>query len=336
MIRTTQQGARPRVAVVGASGYAGRELCRLLERHPGLALAGRFSARTGVDPEPPALPVDPTVERLDLERLDGLDGLFVCAPHGATAQLVVEGLDRGLRVVDLSADFRLRDGALFERVYGSAHPAPTLLDEAVYGLTEHQRERVTAARLVANPGCYPTAVLLALRPLVAAGLVAQGSSVIADCKSGLSGAGKEPSSKTHFGNVHENFSAYAVGSHRHQPEIEQEALGARVVFVPHLLPVFRGILATIYLEPAAGLDASTALAVLRDAYGSEAFVRVFERGLPELSRVQHTNQCHIGAADAFGRVVLVACLDNLVKGAAGQALQNMNLMLGRPEAEGLS
>ena len=326
---------RPRVAVLGASGYAGRELCGLLERHPALALAGRFSARLGVEPEAPQSPVDAPIERLDLARLDGLHGVFVCAPHGASAPLVQAALARGLKVVDLSADFRLRDGALYERVYGAVHPAPELLDGAVYGLTEERRAAVKGAQLVANPGCYPTSVLLALLPLVRAGLLAKGAAVIADCKSGLSGAGKEPSAKTHFGAVHENFAAYGVGTHRHQPEIEQEALGAKVVFVPHLLPVFRGILSTLYLEPAAGTTARQVSDCLQAHYADEAFVRVFERGLPDLARVQRTNQCHLGVADAFGKVVVVSCLDNLVKGAAGQALQNMNLMLGLAETEGL-
>lgn len=331
----SQVGQRPKVAVLGASGYAGRELCGLVERHPGFALAGRFSARLGVEPEAPQSPVDAPIERLDLERLDGLDGVFVCAPHGASAPLVQAALARGLKVVDLSADFRLRDGALYERVYGAVHPAPELLDGAVYGLTEERRADVQRAQLVANPGCYPTSVLLPLVPLVRAGLLAKGSAVVADCKSGLSGAGKEPSAKTHFGAVHENFAAYGVGTHRHQPEIEQEALGTKVVFVPHLLPVFRGILSTLYLDPAPGIAARDVLDCLQTRYAAEPFVRVFASGLPDLSRVQRTNQCHIGAANAFGKVVVVSCLDNLVKGAAGQALQNMNLMLGRPETEGL-
>lgn len=329
-------GARPRVAVVGASGYAGRELCHWLERHPGLELCARLNARPGIAPPEPELPVDAPLGTYDPAALQGLDGVFLCTPHGTAAPRVEEALANARAVVDLSADFRLRDPELYASVYGAHHPRPALLGEAVYGLTEHFREPLAHTRLVANPGCYPTAVLTALLPLEQAGLLAPGAAVVADCKSGLSGAGKEPSDRTHFGSVHENFQAYGIGNHRHGPEIEAYLSDTQVIFVPHLLPIFRGILATLYLDPAPGFGAGDVRACLAERYAAEPFVRVYERGWPKLDRVQRTNQCHLGVAQAGSKVVVISCLDNLVKGAAGQAIQNMNLLLGRPESEGLA
>ncbi|MBZ0152767.1 MAG: N-acetyl-gamma-glutamyl-phosphate reductase, partial [Planctomycetes bacterium] len=219
--------------------------------------------------------------------------------------------------------------------YGSAHPAPHLLAEAVYGLTEHARDAVRGARLVANPGCYPTSILLPLLPLLAAGQIDAKAPIIADSKSGTSGAGKAPGERTHFGNVHENFCAYGVGTHRHAPEIHQAAGTDRIVFTPHLLPTFRGILSTIYVTPAPGASAATMRACLAERYAAEPFVKVYRSGLPELRLVQHTNQNHLAVAASGPLVVLVSVIDNLQKGASGQALQNMNLMLGLDEAEGL-
>jgi N-acetyl-gamma-glutamyl-phosphate reductase len=325
-----------KAAVLGASGYTGREIAALLARHPSLALDGFFSAREGEAPPPPDLPFDLAVEPLDWKRVARDDGAFLCTPHGTSAALAARCLDLGLKVVDLSADFRLADPAAYEKAYELPHPAPELLKEAVYGLTEHARADVARARLVANPGCYPTAVLLALKPVLAAELVDLHAAIVADCKSGVSGAGRSATARTHFGSVHENFCAYAVGTHRHLPEIHEKAGTTRIVFVPHLLPVFRGILATIYLKPAGGARAREVLACLAEAYAGEPFVRVYPRGLPELDRVRHTNECHLGAADADGLVVLVSAIDNLVKGASGQAIQNMNLMLGLGEKEGLA
>ncbi len=322
-----------KVAVIGASGYAGRELCGLLEGHPELHLQLRMSARK--QPAQPDSELDPSIMPLDTDALEGLDGVFLCTPHGAASAVARAGLDAGAVVVDLSADFRLRDPARYEATYGAPHPAPDLLDVAVYGLTEHARRDLAGARLVANPGCYPTAVLLPLLPLQATELLVPGAPIIADCKSGVSGAGKQASQTTHFGNVHENMKAYAVGTHRHTPEIQQVAENERIVFVPHLLPVFRGLMATLYLTPAAGVSAARIRECLADDYRGEPFVRVLKAELPELARVQHTNQCHIGVADAYGQVVVVSAIDNLVKGAAGQALQNMNRLLGLDETSGL-
>ena len=324
-----------RLAVVGGSGYAGREVARIVRRHPAAELDAVMSARAGRVPEPPALSVDPSVAPLDLDRFADVDGVFLCAPPGVAARLALAALERGCRVVDLSADFRLRDPDLYASTYGGAHPVPELVTEAVYGLTELRREAIASARLVANPGCYPTSILLPLLPLLEAGLVAEGAVVVADSKSGVSGAGKEPRERTHFGSVHENFLAYAVGDHRHTPEIHQEAGTTRIVFVPHLLPVFRGILTTLYVPPAPGVAAADVAACLHERYRSEPFVRVYERGLPELDRVQHTNFCDLAVRAVGEHVVVLSALDNLVKGAAGQAVQNMNLLLGLEETLGL-
>jgi N-acetyl-gamma-glutamyl-phosphate reductase len=316
------------VAILGASGYTGREVQRLLRDHPGIRVAHAMTARADGPPQGP-------IAALDLERAAASDGVFVCAPHGAAAPLVEAVLESGGRVVDLSADFRLRDAALWERTYGEPHPAPALLEAAVYGLTEHRRAQVADARLVANPGCYPTSILLPLLPLLAQRLLDPQAAIVADAKSGVSGAGKAPSERTHFGNVHENFLAYAVGNHRHTPEIHQEAGTERILFVPHLLPVFRGILTTLYLRPAPGIGAARIRACLAAAYAGERFVRVYDRGLPELHAVQHTNRCDLAVAEVADHVVVLSAIDNLIKGAAGQAIQNMNLMLGLDEGAGL-
>ncbi|MFY9341244.1 MAG: N-acetyl-gamma-glutamyl-phosphate reductase [Planctomycetota bacterium] len=323
-------------AIVGASGYTGRELLDLLAHHRQLRATVVMTARVGALPEPPAFPGDPVIDALDLGRLGSVDGVFLCTPHGAAAAIAQAALAKGKKVVDLSADFRMRDPAAYQRTYGSAHPAPELLARAVYGLTEHRRKAVQKADLVANPGCYPTSILLPLLPLVAAGLLDPAAAVVADSASGTSGAGKALSERSHFGNVHENFCAYGVGSHRHAPEIWQEAGTDRIVFTPHLLPVFRGILSTIYVTPRTGGGADAIRACLHDRYAAEPFVRVFPQGQPELRAVQHTNQCHIAVTASGPLVVITSAIDNLVKGASGQALQNMNLMLGLPEGEGLA
>ncbi len=317
-----------RCAIIGASGYTGQELLRLLRGHDSLTPTAVMTARAGVVPE------QPDIDPLDLTRLRDVDGVFLCTPHGAASALARAAVAADAKVVDLSADFRLRDAAAFAATYGDAHGAPELLGEAVYGLTEHARERVTAARLVANPGCYPTSVLLPLLPLLAAGMLEDGATIIADSKSGVSGAGKTPSARTLFGNVHENFLAYGIGTHRHAPEIAQE-LGRPVVFTPHLLPTFRGILSTIYVQPRAGATAAELRSCLLEHYHDEPFVRVLEDGTPELQDVQRSNRCHVAVHQSGPVCVLTSAIDNLVKGAAGQALQNMNLMLGLDEAEGL-
>ena len=325
-----------RIAVVGASGYAGQEVLRLLRAHPQLQVDLATTARRDHTPPPPPLPYDSVVAPLELDQLQYVDGVFLCAPPGAGAELAPTALEQGCAVVDLSADFRLRDPASYAATYGSEHPAPGLLEQAVYGLTERNRGQIAQARLIANPGCYPTSILLPLLPLLDAELLDEQANIVADAKSGVSGAGKAPTERTVYGTVHDNCAAYAVGTHRHAPEIAQHAGTDRIVFVPHLLPTFRGILTTLYLRPRAGTTATDLLGCLDEAYATEQFVRVYGHGLPELSRVQHTNFCDVGVAAAGDLVVVVAALDNLIKGAAGQALQNMNLMLGLPEREGLA
>ncbi|MDZ4773371.1 MAG: N-acetyl-gamma-glutamyl-phosphate reductase [Planctomycetota bacterium] len=325
-----------RVAVLGASGYTGRELARLLRNHSGVDVVGLFGGRDGVAPEAPELPVDDVLEMLDWSRVAQCDGVFLCTPHAASAELAGRVVGLGVKVVDLSADFRLKDAEQYKLVYQQEHPAPQLLSESVYGLTEFARAEVSRARLVANPGCYPTSILLALRPLLEAGLVDTHAQIVCDSKSGVSGAGKNPSTRTHFGASHENFLAYGIGTHRHAPEIRLHAGTERITFVPHMLPVFRGILSTIYVPPARGVTAVHVASCLSERFANERFVEVYSRGLPELNRVQMTNECHIGVAACDGFVVVVSAIDNLLKGAAGQALQNMNLMLGLSESAGLT
>ncbi|HEB51768.1 MAG TPA: N-acetyl-gamma-glutamyl-phosphate reductase [bacterium] len=317
------------VAVVGASGFTGRELLHLLRRHRGVR-AVPMSARADAPPR------DSDTQPLDMARLGEFDGVFLCTPHGAAATLAATAVAAGARVVDLSADFRLRDPAIYEQVYGAPHPAPEHLAEAVYGLTEHARPAVRSARLVANPGCYPTSVLLPLLPLCQNGLLDEAAPIIADSKSGASGAGARPTERTHFGNVHENFLAYGIGTHRHTPEIHQQLGSDRLVFTPHLLPVFRGILSTIYVTPARGIDDAAVRSCLMEHYGGEPFVAVLPDGTPELRDVQRSNRCHIAAHASGPLIVLTSAIDNLGKGASGQALQNMNLMLGFHETEALT
>lgn len=317
------------LAIVGASGYTGRELQRLLKGHQHASADVLMSSRPDGSTDP-----ERSQEPLDTARFADVDGVFLCTPHGAASELAKVAVNLGKPVVDLSADFRLRDPEAFSTTYGQAHAAPELLNVAVYGLTEHKRSEIADASLVANPGCYPTSILLPLLPLRQHGLIDLEANVIADSKSGVSGAGKQPTDRTHFGNVHDNFLAYGIGTHRHGPEISQE-LGADVVFTPHLLPTFRGILSTIYVTPTQGADADAVRSCLSERYGREPFVTVYQSGSPELHAVQETNQCHIAVHQSGPLVVITSAIDNLVKGASGQALQNMNLMLGLEESEGL-
>ena len=336
------------VAIIGASGYTGGELLRLLCRHPHLRAAWATSRQhAGVaagDVFPSLRDFSEIVLSVpDLSRLpSGVSAAFVALPHVEAMSVVPALLDRGLKVVDLSADFRLRDAAVYSRAYGHPHTAPALLGEAVYGLTEHARERVRAARLVANPGCYPTATLLALLPLARRGHLGEFGAVV-DAKSGVSGAGRGLKQGSLYCEVNEGLTPYNVGRHRHQPEMEQElaasAGGAvRLTFAPHLVPLSRGMEATIYLQPPAGVGLREVGAALRESYAGEPFVKVLPDGkLPTVRDVAGTNLCRIGCTDDphGGRLVVVSVIDNLVKGASGQALQNMNLMLGLDETAGL-
>jgi len=326
-----------RVGVAGATGYAGQELLGLLTRHPQLqiAVAMSSSADSAARPLPRLARIwDGHVEPLNKERLAAeTDVVFLAVPENAAAELAPPLVDAGVRVIDLSGAFRIRDAAARAHWY----PATTSLPVgAVYGLTEHYKDQIRQAQLVANPGCYPTAALLALLPLGSAGLLETGAGVIIDAKSGISGAGRAPSDRTHFSENHGSVSAYGVFGHRHGAEMEQE-LGATVTFVPHLVPLDRGILETIYATVPHGTTSEQIADAFERAYAREPFIRLTGDALPEIKHVAWTNFCDIGwRLDAGSRrLVIVAVLDNLVKGAAGQALQNFNVACGFEERTAL-
>jgi N-acetyl-gamma-glutamyl-phosphate reductase len=329
----------PSVAVFGAAGFTGALTARLLYRHPAFelqAITARAEAGRKLSELYPHHRVPLELEELDLERHAEVDAAVVAYPHGQSAPLVAALRARGVRVVDLSADFRLRDPASYEAWYRS-HPQPDLLAEAVYGLPERYRALIQEADLVANPGCYPTAALLALAPLARAGLIAD---AVIDAKSGVSGAGRAATDKTHFVTVDENVSAYGVPRHRHTPEIEQElaALGApvTVTFTPHLLPLDQGELVSCYVTLRDGQDADLGR-LYAEAYAEEPFIELTSTP-PGVRDVRETNICRLSvhADPRTERAIAFAAIDNLWKGAASQAVQNLNLMFGRPEGEGIS
>ena len=327
-----------RVGIAGATGYTGVELLRLLSRHPGVHVAAAMGAPGAAPRHVPALKRlwDEPVNGLDLDALaDATDAVFLALPEHAAAEIAPSLVERGKRVFDLSGAFRLRDASLRRRWYPKTPDAP---QSVVYGLTERNRDLLRDSTLVACAGCYPTAAILALQPLLHAGLLdLSGSPIIIDAKSGVSGAGKTPTERTHFSECHGSLSAYGVFDHRHAAEIEQE-LGTTVTFVPHLLPIDRGILETIYAMLKPGVDEPAVAAALQAAYADSPFVRLTGRDLPEIKHVAHTNFCDIGwRVDEAGRqLVLVVCIDNLVKGAAGQAVQNFNVAFGFDERLGLN
>jgi len=326
------------VAVFGAAGYTGALSARLLHRHPSFSLTS-VTARSDVgrrlDDLYPHHRVPLELEELDLDRQAGVEAAVVAYPHGASAELVAALRQRDVRVVDLSADFRLRDAAVYEEWY-RAHPEPELLEQAVYGLPERYRDQIRDADLVANPGCYPTAALLALAPLARAGLI---DDLVIDAKSGVSGAGRAATDKTHFVTVDENLSPYGVPRHRHTPEIEQElaALGAplRITFTPHLVPLDQGELVSCYVT--GGVRTGDIELLYREMYDSEPFVELTATP-PGVRDVRETNICRISVHrdERTGRVIVFSVIDNLWKGAASQAVQNLNLMFGLPEGEGIS
>ena len=324
-----------RVGVAGATGYAGVELLRRLARHPAVDLRLAMGSSTSEARRVPALARiwDNPVVPFDLDRLAAeSDVVFLAVPDTLAAEVAPELTARGARVLDLSGAFRLRDDDERRRWYPHA---PVMNVPVAYGLTERNRPALRDARLIACPGCYPTAALLALQPLVAAGLIQEG--VVIDAKSGISGAGKTPSERTHFSECHGSVSAYGVFSHRHGAEIEQE-LGMPVTFVPHLVPLDRGIFESIYARLQAGATAADVARVLGAAYEDSPFVRLTGSDLPEIKHVAHTNFCDIGwrVDRPGGQLVLVACIDNLIKGAAGQAIQNFNVAVGVDETLGLN
>ena len=330
----------PSVAVFGAAGFTGALTARLLFRHPSFELQS-VTARSDVgkrlDELYPYHRVPLRLEEFDIERHGSVDSAVVAYPHGAAAPIVATLRERGVRVVDLSADFRLHDAATYEEWYRE-HPEPQLLEGAAYGLPELHRERITRADLVANPGCYPTATLLALYPLARDGLIGD---VVIDAKSGVSGAGRAATDKTHFVSVDENVTPYGVPRHRHTPEIEQELgkLGyhQKITFTPHLLPLDQGELVSVYVtptEPGNGVDLGV---LFSERYAGEPFVEVVQHP-PGVRDVRDTNICRLSVHrdERTGRIVVFAAIDNLWKGAASQAVQNLNLMFGRPEGEGIA
>jgi N-acetyl-gamma-glutamyl-phosphate reductase len=337
---------RFRIGILGASGYTGAELLRLLRYHPQAEIAALTADRQAGKPIGAVFPHLAGEDLPDLVTIgevdwSALDVVFCGLPHGTT-QEVIAGLPRHLKVIDLSADFRLTDIATYAEWYGHEHRAPELQREAVYGLTEIERERIRQARLIAVPGCYPTAAQLPLIPLLRAGLI-DPDDIIIDAKSGVSGAGRAAREGSLFCEVSEGIHAYGVAGHRHAPEIEQglsQAAGRKLVvnFTPHLMPMNRGILSTIYVRLAPGTTLGDLRAVLEGAYRDEPFVRVLPEGsLPATRHVQATNLCLIGLSRdrLANRAILVSAIDNLVKGASGQAIQNMNAMLGLPETTAL-
>ena len=332
-----------KAGIFGATGYTGYELVGILEKHPGVeigfATSKSFAGQT-LDEIYPTAPSIFLVDSADAD-LSTVDVAFLCLPHAAAAETAVQCLQANIRVVDLSADFRIKDVDTYNKWYNHQHPAPALLDTAVYGLTECAREALPTTNLVATPGCYPTSILLPLMPLLHSRyeIVAP---IIADSKSGISGAGRTPKQNTHFVEASNNFSPYKIGrSHRHLPEIEQvmnwwRPHSPQLIFSPHLLPVPRGILSTIYVT----LDESPNMNKVREIYGryynNEPFIKLLPEGqLATLAHVTHTNKCAIGISNAGNTLVLTSAIDNLQKGAAGQAVQNMNVMFGLEETAGL-
>jgi N-acetyl-gamma-glutamyl-phosphate reductase len=330
-----------RIGIVNVTGYAGAEAARLLARHPGVEIAwvtGRSEAGKRL------ATVFPHLREIDqviaAEPAGDVDLAILALPHHASAEAAGAFLDRGVKLVDISADFRLRDLSVYEEFYG-AHPAPRLLAGAVYGLPEVYRQEIRVATLVANPGCYPTASILALLPALREGIIGPG--LVVDAKSGVSGAGRSLALSSHFSEVDESIKAYGLDGHRHLPEIAQELQVAagqryrvRLTFIPHLIPMTRGILATAYADLAADWPVERVREAYREFYAKEPFVRVVDEP-PQSKQVWGSNYCHVYPTvdRRAGRLVVVSVIDNLVKGAAGQAVQNANLMLGLPEAMGL-
>jgi N-acetyl-gamma-glutamyl-phosphate reductase len=337
-------------AVIGATGYAGGELLTLLARHPCASVACLMSSGRGGKKAFPIEQVHPRLrgrfsvecEPMDIERVaaSGCEVVFLATPHETSLQVVPALLENGLRVVDLSGAFRLKSSGAYPRWYGFDHHAPEALSEAVYGIPEFDAPAIAKARLVSNPGCYATSVILALAPLLRAGWVNVGAGIISDSKSGVSGAGRTPSENFHFPEVNENLRAYGVFGHRHVPEMLQalELAEKDFIFTPHLLPITRGILSTIYLRLSKAREIGEVEGLFRQFYAGAPLVRVYPAGtLPEIQGVAHTQYADLGfALDApTGRLILVSTLDNLGKGAAGQAVQNMNVMFGFPQETGL-
>jgi len=333
-----------RIAILGATGYTALELIKILLRHPEAEIEAVTSRQEG---QPPIAMIHPSLtDRLDL-RLQDLspaevaaraECVFSCLPHGASATVIPHLLDAKMRVVDFSADYRLNDAEVYAQWYNQKHADPQRLGKVAYGLPELFRRQITASQLVANPGCYSTSAILALAPLLKAGLI-DPKSIIIDSKSGVSGAGRTPKMTTHYPECNESISAYNVGRHRHTPEIEQilgtaAGTSVEVIFTPHLVPMDRGILTTTYSQPIKELSEEKVMQTMRDFYDAEPFVRVVDH-FPGTKDSMGTNFCDITVRVVRGRVLTISCLDNLIKGASGAAVQNFNLMFGYPETTAL-
>jgi N-acetyl-gamma-glutamyl-phosphate reductase len=334
-----------KVGIFGASGYTGFETLNLISKHPAaervFATSESAAGQKLSDLYPVAWDI-PLVPLADA-ALTEVDAVFCCLPHGASMPAVIAARRAGVRVIDLSADFRLTDAAVYQKWYGVAHEAPALLAEAVYGLTEINRTRVREANLLANPGCYPTSVLLALYPLLKAKLLDVTAPIIADSKSGVSGAGRKPTLKTHFVEANENLSPYNIGqNHRHLPEMVQTIAslggsGDKLIFSPHLVPISRGMLSTVYVSLADGLSESAAHSLYAETYAADPLVRLLPQG--QLASMAHTQRTNLAALSVTWlnprQLIICSSIDNLGKGAAGQAVQNFNLMFGLEETLGL-
>ena len=334
-----------KVGVFGASGYTGLETVTILRKHPAVELVFATSESAAgqklsdLYPLPWEIPLSP----IAAAPLAEVEAVFCCLPHGASMPAVIAARQAGVRVIDLSADFRLADAAIYQQWYGVSHEAPALLQEAVYGLPEINRAKVRETKLVANPGCYPTSILLALYPLLKAKLLDMTAPIIADSKSGVSGAGRKPTLKTHFVEVNENLSPYGIGrGHRHVAEIVQlinqlDGPGDQLIFSPHLVPISRGMLSTVYVSLVDQLSPQTIQQVFAETYEAEPLVRLLPPG--QLATMAHTQRTHLGVLSVTPvsprQLIICSSIDNLGKGAAGQAIQNFNVMFGLPETEGL-
>lgn len=336
-----------KIGIIGATGYTGEELLRVLTRHPNVSVSFVTSEQeTGASLAKffPHLPkYKDMIFRSAQEVVDiDVDLVFLCLPPGHSAKWAKPFVEKSIKVIDLGADFRYEDASTYKQWCGTDHPFPGLLEGVVYGLPEWNRDAIKNAQIVSNPGCYPTTVLLALIPLLKAGVVAN-EPIIIDSKSGISGAGSSPSKTTHFGEIHESFSAYKPGRvHRHVGEMEQELSKhaqrkIQVVFTPHLAPMFRGLFSTIYVRLQSKMDRSELLNILTEAYATESFVIVLDEKLPAAKMATHSNNCFLSVATVTDAdvAILFSTIDNLGKGASWQAVQNMNLMLNFPEQEGL-
>ena len=333
-----------RVGIIGATGYTALELLKLLARHPHVEV----TKLTSRDASSPAIAeVHPGLRgvydlhfcELDVESFcDAVDVAFCCLPHAASAEIVSQLLRQNIKVVDFSADYRLNDVATFEQWYAVTHPDPERVGKVAYGVPEFFREQIKLAQLVANPGCFPSSALLPLLPLLSLGLI-ETDPIIVDSKTGISGAGRKTNLKFHYPECNESIAAYGVGTHRHMPEIDQiiarkSGVETSVVFTPHLTPMDRGILSTIYVRPATGQSAKTINRFLSDYYAEETFVRITNSPV-KTKDVAYTNFCDIHAADSRSMVVIVSALDNLIKGASGAAVQNLNVMCDFEETTAL-